>query len=455
MNLTTELRLKDKAGCDYLDNLLEEENKIFMSCFKEMKSPSFRKNWVSTSELNSYLCKHFGILSRHANSVIYRVRALLDGYRENKKWEITDKIARLQSLEDLLEKKVARQRKLKKKAGENLLNEIELGRLRNLNSSLYHLKNRINKLRQKIKSLKKDLKNGKFRIGIGSKRLFKKQFNLEAAGFKDHNEWKKAFTDKKSHMLYYIGRGAETGGNQMASLFINKENGSLSLRLRKEHEKKAKEKYLWFDNLNLSYLKDEVYAILRSPRSQPVTIRLLKRDDKWYLQIMFEWREPPVVTDTKKGVIAIDVNHAFLQQGELDDKANLVNLNKRRLKFHGSGTAALCEIRQQVRQIVDEAGLKGKSIAIEDLDFQLKKARVKRKGSIKNRKYNKMVSTLDYKRFREEITRCGTKAGVEIIAVPAYNTSKIAAEKYCPGRCLSVHQGSTITIGRRAMGFSD
>ena len=112
-------------------------------------------------------------------------------------------------------------------------------------------------------------------------------------------------------------------------------------------------------------------------------------------------------------------------------------------------------MREQVKEIVDEAGLKLKSIAIEDLDFQLKKARLKRKGSKKNREYNKMVSALDYHRFSEEISRCAAKNGVEVIMVPAYNTSKLAREKYCPGRCLTVHQGSTITIGRRALGFKD
>ena len=109
----------------------------------------------------------------------------------------------------------------------------------------------------------------------------------------------------------------------------------------------------------------------------------------------------------------------------------------------------------QVREIVDEAGLKRKSIAIEDLDFQIKKARANRRGKRKERRSNKVVSTLDYRRFRDEITRCAAKCGVEVIAVPAYNTSKIAEEKYCPGRCLNKHQGSTITIGRRAMGYKD
>ena len=112
-------------------------------------------------------------------------------------------------------------------------------------------------------------------------------------------------------------------------------------------------------------------------------------------------------------------------------------------------------MREQVKEIVTEAGFKGKSIAIEDLDFNLKKAQVRRRGSKRERGFNKMLSSLDYRRFRDEITRCARKCGVEVIAVAAYNTSKIAKEKYCPGRCLTVHQGSTITIGRRAMGFRD
>ena len=256
-------------------------------------------------------------------------------------------------------------------------------------------------------------------------------------------------------MFFYVGRASEINGNQLSSLFVNKENGSLSLRLRKEHENRPQEKYIWFDNLNLSYLRDEVYSILKSPKSKPITTRLLKRGKKWYLQIMFEWTEPPIITDTKEGIISIDFNRNFLQQGELDSKANLVALKKRNLSHHGSSNRALNEMREQIKEIVNEAGFKLKSIAIEDLDFQLKKARLKRKGSKKNREYNKMVSALDYHRFSEEISRCAAKNGVEVIMVPAYNTSKLAREKYCPGRCLTVHQGSTITIGRRALGFKD
>ena len=455
MILTTELRLKDKAGCAYLDSLLPEEERVFMDAFREMKSPKFLQNWENTSKFNTHLCQKFGILSRHANSIIYRVRDLLETYRAHKNWEINDKKVRLKALEERLDKKVKTLRKLKVLAETNRLNEKGLRRLRRLKASVYHLRNRINALRQKIRRLEKDLKNGKYRIGIGGKAFFKKQFHLEETSFENHEEWREAFRERKSHMLYYIGRAAETGGNQNCALFINEENGTLRLRLRKEHENRPKGKYVWFDNLVLNYLKKEIYSILENPRCKPLTMRLLKRGRKWYLQIMFEWTEPPIVTDTKEGVISIDVNNGFLQQGELDSKANLKGLKKRLLKYHGGGNRALNEMRQQVREIVDEAGLKRKSIAIEDLDFQIKKARANRRGKRKERRSNKVVSTLDYRRFRDEITRCAAKCGVEVIAVPAYNTSKIAEEKYCPGRCLNKHQGSTITIGRRAMGYKD
>ena len=112
MILTTELRLKERSGCSFLDSQLEEENQIFMSAFKEMKSPKFKENWKNTSELNSYLCETFGILSRHANSVIYRVDALLESYKADKEWEIKDKTARLSALEALLDKKLEQQQKL-------------------------------------------------------------------------------------------------------------------------------------------------------------------------------------------------------------------------------------------------------------------------------------------------------------------------------------------------------
>ena len=125
MILTTELRLKDKAGCAYLDSQLDEEYKIFMETFRELKNPKFYQKWKTTSKFNTYLCKNYGILSRHANSLIYRVSGLLESYRANKQWEIEEKIARVNYLEDLLEKKLEDRAELKKLARENRLKERE------------------------------------------------------------------------------------------------------------------------------------------------------------------------------------------------------------------------------------------------------------------------------------------------------------------------------------------
>ena len=455
MNLTTEIRIKDSEAIECFESYLKEESTILLFAIRELQKPNFKEIYKSESKFNTYLCKKFDILGRKANSIIYRAKAIIKSRIEFIKWEISDKSERLESLDKELAKKLKSRDILKKKAAENKLSKRGLKQLKKIRERVYFLYRKRNKLNQKIKTLKKDLKLGRLRIALGGKKLFKAQFNLKANGYKNHEEWKKDYQDKKCTQLYYIGRANERGGNQLCSLFINKENGTLSLRYRKEHVKKKEEKYLWVHNLVLHYLKNEVYSILNNPGSKPITIRLLKRGRKWYLQIMFEMTEPPVVTDTKNGVISIDFNNGFLQQGELDKSANLVGLKKRILKYHGSGNRALNEMREQVKEIVEEAGLKLKSIAREELDFELKKQGLNRRGSKRNRQYNKMVSTLDYRRFSEELTRCAAKNGVEVIAVPAYNTSRIAAEKYCPGRCLTVHQGSTITIGRRAMGLKN
>ena len=123
-----------------------------------------------------------------------------------------------------------------------------------------------------------------------------------------------------------------------------------------------------------------------------------------------------------------------------------------RLRYHGTGGRAANEMRQVTAEIGRYALSKGKSIVKEDLSFEKKKAQTER-GSC--RRYNKMLHTLDYSRYEDDIRNMAVRNGIDVIEVnPAY-TSRIAKRKYCEIRKIPVHNGAAYVIARRGQGFKD
>ena len=109
-----------------------------------------------------------------------------------------------------------------------------------------------------------------------------------------------------------------------------------------------------------------------------------------------------------------------------------------------------------MRQVTAEIGRyalsKGKSIVKEDLSFEKKKAQTER-GS--GRRYNKMLHTLDYSRYEDDIRNMAVRNGIDVIEVnPAY-TSRISKRMYCEIRKIPVHNGAAYVIARRGQGFKD
>ena len=244
MIVTTEIRIKDKDFSSYLDKRAQLESGIILYAYRELKNPNFYQIYETTSKFNTHLCREFNILSRTANSIIKLVEGDILSYRRCKEFELENKKNQLGQVRVRLKKRKKEQKILKEKAATNTITPRQLKRLKRLNNTIYHLNNRINKLKQGIKKLKRILKNHEVHIGFGTKKMFKKQFNLEANNFSSHAEWKKAYEASKSHLIYSVGRSQETSGNQVATFKINPENGTLTLRFRKEQVKKGEPKYI-------------------------------------------------------------------------------------------------------------------------------------------------------------------------------------------------------------------
>ena len=96
------------------------------------------------------------------------------------------------------------------------------------------------------------------RICFGSKRLFKRQFNLDANNIDNHAQWQKKWKAARNNQFYLIGSKDETAGNQSCVATLA-ENGHLNLRVRLpdwlvgEHGK-----YIYINDVHFAYGHDEI-----------------------------------------------------------------------------------------------------------------------------------------------------------------------------------------------------
>ena len=98
---------------------------------------------------------------------------------------------------------------------------------------------------------------------------------------------------------------------------------------------------------------------------------------------------------------------------------------------------------------------KGKTVVAENLKFSTTKAKMVSAYSKRGKEYNRMLSSLEYRRFKEAlISRC-YKDGVKLVFVDPRNTTKIGKQKYAEKRSLNAHYAAALVIARRGCKFKD
>ena len=83
----------------------------------------------------------------------------------------------------------------------------------------------------RLSALEADIAAGRVRLCFGSKRLWRKQRNLEANGYASHEEWLRDWRDARGDEFFVLGSRDETGGCQLCVATVA-DNGTLTLRLR-------------------------------------------------------------------------------------------------------------------------------------------------------------------------------------------------------------------------------
>ena len=439
LKYTTETRLyikNNKDIVDYFDEVKAQYNHIFRKVYHIIKNnPKLKINLLNTKLQNKY-----GINKRTASSIIKTVQGRINSIRELKKTEIKQKQYKIEKISKKLEKLIPILLDLKLKAKEN--NIEDLIKYRNFKTKVAFMKIRKDKLVNKIKSLNYQLETDRFKITFGTKKLFRK--NLEE------------FLNKRDNQIVFIGSRDETGCNQTFQLKYVAKINQFTLKIRKDFKyknEKGEKRYVYgkcFFNSHSKFLRE----ILKS-KNFPLTYRIIKKSNKYYLQCIFEIdNKNTVLTGRNYGVIGIDFNKGFLAISQTNKYGHLVKTDKMTYRF-GSGNKTKNDLLLIINKLTELAINTGKDLVIEDLNFSKAKSRAIKGKFEKGKKYNEMLHSLAYRMFSDRTEQICNRKNVGLIKVSPAWTSWIAKNKFCNKMKLNIHAGASFVIARRGMNIKD
>ena len=405
--------------------LYEDKNKQLYEYFEEI-SPLFtflvrrtihhlkhNLNGESPSKYRTRLKQEYNLTNRFAKAVITTAQNLLKLSSASGEYlhsTYADKIKKVNA------------KIIKTKA---VLNnpKTKTHRIKNLKTKLFWLEMKKNKLTQRYS-------NGpKLVLTFGTKKLLKSD--------------KPKFLEKRDNQIVYVGCKNCYKGNQQFQLVYDKRRNKFTYKIRVENQCIKGSKYIYGgfvvkDNI----AKKEILKTLKSPKSNPLSFRIIRKNNLLYLQIMYRTGSEPK-TRSSDGVIGVDFNKGFIAVSEIDETGKLLNIDRINYIHKGKAGVTKNSMYHLVKDLVNLAIVSGKDIVIEDLKSLNKQERTERKH------YNRMINTFKFGRFRDFLqTKCD-KLGVGLSLVNPYNTSKIASNKYCYSMKLNIHSGASYVIARR------
>ena len=404
-----------------------------------------KNSYINTGEftlkdrgvLTKDIATTYNFTSRTANSIVSNMVGRFNAIKELKEYEQQQLETKIKSLEKKIAKTKRAREKLNLRMALNTATKKEQEKYEKLKISLYWRRNKLNKLKRKIKKVENEIKTQRYKVCFGTKKLLKTDYNK--------------FKEQRDSELFYVGRASDISCNTNFQMRYNRKDNQFYLKIRKEINT-VPDKYVrgkvYFSKSQTKKIKE----LLRSKETS-LTYRIKVKDGKYYLQIIFQYKHNTTMCDTRNsnGVIGVDFNKGFVAVSETDGYGNLINTFNVEYRFR-SGTKTESDF-QWIAKILSEYCLEdGKDLVIENLKFDKAIANLV-KGDFKI--YNEMLSGLAYAKFSKIIeSKCAKKRIFLKKVNPAW-TSYIANEKYCGNKKLNIHSGASYVIARRGQGLKD
>ena len=379
----------------------------------------------------------YNLTARTASSIVYNMTGRYNAIKELKEYEQQQLETKIKSLEKKIAKTEAARQKLNSKMALNTATKKEQEKYEKLKISLYWRRNKLNKLKRKIKKIENEIKTQRYKVCFGTKKLLKTDYNK--------------FVEQRDSELFYVGNATDPTCNNNFQMQYNKKDNQFYFKIRKEintGEGKWVKGKVYFSKTQTKKIKELLIS-----KESPLTYRIKVKNGKYYLQIIFQYKHTKAMCDTRNsnGVIGVDFNKGFVAVSETDGYGNLINTFQIKYRFR-SGTKTESDF-QWIAKILSEYCLKDKKdLVIENLKFDKAIANLV-KGDFKI--YNGMLSSLAYAKFSKIIeSKCAKKRIFLKKVNPAW-TSYIAKEKYCENKKLNIHSGASYVIARRGQGLKD
>ena len=417
ITLVTESKLyvKDNISLyNYFDDYSRLFNFLVRRCVHHLRH---RLNDESESRYRTNLMLEFNITNRMAKAVIKTAKNQLKLLKESAQYQFKNLYKRKRSLYKKIQKL-----KFLLSSNSTSLKQRKLAKVR-----LFWTQMKLNKVNQLIA-------NGvKLHLTFGTRHLLKND--------------KQRFLAKRDNQVVYIGDKNETCGNQQFQISFNSKYNRFDYKLRLENQwGSGSDKYIFGSFvLKNKEAKTDVLKILSNKKSNPLTVRVIKRDEALYLQIMYR-RETTEVTRNNYGVLGVDFNKGFISVSEINLDGRLQSLTRYNYLHRGKTSKTKTSMSELVSQLVSQAVSVGKDIVIEDL-VSLDSNKKQEKTTSKD--YNRMINSLKFGLFKRCLLSKATKEGVFIHSVNPYNTSKIAKASYTDRMKLNVHDAASYVIARR------
>ena len=188
-----------------------------------------------------YLARH-GISSRLFNSVKVSLEGKVKAVQASQKLRIDGLKRRIGKAEKTLAK-------LEKKG---------------LWFQVHHKRRRLEMLRRRLRVLEVERQVGLARLCFGSRRLWRKQYDLEENGYASHDEWLEDWRSSRTGEFFVLGSRDETAGCQLCVAVVA-DDGSLTLRLRMPDSLAGEHgKYVTIEGVRFAYGHEQVLAALES-----------------------------------------------------------------------------------------------------------------------------------------------------------------------------------------------
>ena len=395
------------------------ERRLFSQFCAGVPVRSLKKDYLS----------RYRIPARMFNSVRVSVEGKVSGARESQQWQIESLGRRTE------------------RAGQQIVEAHKRGDL----NAVHNKKRRLATLCQRLASLRDDVAAGRVRLCFGSRKLWRRQYALEANGYSTHEEWFRDWRDARSDEFFIMGSKDEKSGCQLCVATV-RDDGKVDLRLRLPDALADRHgKYLVIEEVHFNHGHAQVLAALQGG-CQAISYRF-KRDQKgWRVFASVKHQPVPVVTQRRLGAIGVDVNIAHLAVSETDFSGNWLRSWSVPLVTYGkSNRQAEALIGDAVAKVVARAREAGKPLVVENLDFSNKRALLEGESPRRSR----MLSSFAYGRIKTYFLSRGYREGVEVREVNPAFSSVIGRVSFMERYGLSVHQAAALVLARRSLGCSE